>query len=299
MILSTTNTTGAKIRAVISFLSSKVLAYSILGFLLGLAGNFFSLSPAVSGILNLLIAGFMIGVALEALKVHPFFRHFLLQPPKFVRKLVRENSKKEGVLAGVFLGASTVLIPCGTTQAMMALAVASQQPLTGMATLSAFTLGTVPLFLLFGLTASKLNGKYAKWMQKVIATILLVLAGYTILTSLRLFGINPQLLPVSTTNTKGVLSTKTDTKLQTVEITLTDGGYKPQRIVIEKGIPVEVTVINEEARGCIQSFVIPELKVREVVPLGKSIKIRFTPQRSGKIGFTCSMGMYYGEFLVQ
>lgn len=301
LLLSTKNSVLAKTYAIVSFLASKILAYSILGFALGLAGNFFTPSPKLSGILNLLVAGFMIGVALEALKVHPIFRYFLIQPPKFVRKLVKENSKKEGLLNGAILGASTILIPCGITQAMMALAVSSQNALNGMFILFAFILGTVPMFLLFGLTAARLDEKYSRVMRKIIAAVLIVFAFYTIFYSFRLLGIN-----IGSENAAGkteqqvvLMDTSSTDQLQTLSVFLTDRGYVPQRFVIKKGIPVELTVKNEEARGCIQGFVIPDLNIRKVVRLGESAKISFTPQKVGKIGFTCSMGMYYGEFIVQ
>jgi sulfite exporter TauE/SafE len=300
LLLATKNSTSSKVYALVSFLGSKLITYSLLGLVLGLAGNFFTPSPKLSGILNLIVAGFMIGVALEALKVHPIFRYFLLQPPKFVRKLVKENAKKEGLLNGAVLGASTVFIPCGITQAMMALAISSQNPLTGMATLFAFILGTIPLFLILGLTATKLNQRYSRLMSKAIAVVLLVLALYTILYSFRLLGFT-----VGTTSTgqavqpQNVLMESASSQVQTLNLGLTDRGYIPQSFVVKKGIPVELTITNTEARGCIQSFVIPDLNVRKLVRLGESTSISFTPQKVGKIGFTCSMGMYYGEINVQ
>ena len=300
LLLSTKQTANSKLYSIISFLGSKVAAYSILGLILGLAGNFFSPSPKFSGVLNLYIAGFMIGVALEALKVHPIFRYFIIQPPKFVRKFVKENSKKEGLLNGAVLGASTILIPCGVTQAMMALAVSSQSAVTGMSTMAAFTLGTVPMFLVFGLTATKLNEKYSQWISKTIAVVLLILAGYTIFNSFRLLGINLGSESKVAQNIQGVLmDTSTAGQVQKLSLSLTDGGYVPQSFTIKKGVPVELTVKNEEARGCIQAFVIPDLNIRKVVRLGEWTTINFTPQKVGKISFTCSMGMYYGEFIVQ
>jgi sulfite exporter TauE/SafE len=300
LLVSAKNSRAQKLYAIISFLGSKVLMYSLLGFALGLAGNFFTPSPKLSGFLNLLIAGFMIGVALEALKVHPIFRYFLLQPPKFVRKLVRQNSKKENVFNGAVLGASTILIPCGTTQAMMALAVSSQNAFSGMSTLAAFTLGTVPMFLVFGLTATRLNEKYSRWMSKAIAVVLLVLAGYTILYSFRLMGIttgsgNRSEL-ADTVNI--VTDSNTLGQVQKLNVSLTDSGYVPQKFTVKKGVPVQLTVTNREARGCIQAFVIPDLNIRRTIRQGAWSTIDFTPQKAGKISFTCSMGMYYGEINV-
>jgi sulfite exporter TauE/SafE len=301
LLLSTKSSAVAKTYALVSFLGSKLLAYSLLGLILGLAGNFFTPSPKLSGVLNLLIAGFMIGVALEALKVHPIFRYFIIQPPKFVRKLIKDNSKKEGLLNGAVLGASTVFIPCGITQAMMALAISSQSPLIGMSTMFAFILGTIPMFLVLGLTATKLNEKYSQLMSKIIAVVLLILACYTIFYSVRLLGYNIGAVKNTGQTEKQEVLTETSStdQLQTLSLFLTDQGYVPQRFIIKKGIPVELTIKNEEARGCIQGFVVPDLNIRKVVRLGKSEKVTFTPQKAGKISFTCSMGMYYGEFIVQ
>ena len=301
LLLSAKNSTLSKTHAIVSFLASKIIVYSVLGFVLGLAGNFFTPSPKLSGVLNILIAGFMLGVAMEALKIHPIFRYFLIQPPKFIRKLIKENTKKEGLLNGAILGASTVLIPCGITQAMMALAISSQSALSGMLTLAAFTMGTVPMFLIIGLTATKLNEKYSRLMSKVIAVVLIILAFYTIFYSFRLLGFNvePSVGTDKAERHEVLMDTASTDQLQVLSLFLTDQGYVPQRFVIKKGIPVELTLKNEEARGCIQSFVIPDLNIRKIVRLGESEKISFTPQKTGKIGFTCSMGMYYGEFIVQ
>lgn len=300
LLVSSKNSGSQKIHSIVSFLASKIFAYSMVGLALGLAGNFFSPSPKLSGILNIMIAVFMVGVALETLKVHPFFRHFLLQPPKFVRKMVRENSRKEGVFTGATLGASTVLIPCGTTQAMMALAISSQSGLTGMATLAAFTLGTVPMFLLFGLTATRLSEKYSRLMSKAIGIVLLILAGYTVFYSFRLLGFNPSIKGAETAGTQvKAADTGRDQEIQKIKVTLTDRGYEPQRFVVKKGVPVQFTISNEGAGGCIQAFVIPDLNIRKIVRMGEWTTVNFTPQKTGKIGFTCSMGMYYGEISVQ
>lgn len=301
LILQTKEGVGSKIQAISSFLTAKVISHALLGLLLGLAGEIATPSVKISAVINLAAAVFMIGIALETFKVHPIFRYFLLQPPKFVRKYFRVSTQRSGMFAGALLGAATVLIPCGTTQAMMALAVSSQNPITGMLTMSAFTLGTVPIFLFFGITASRLSQTYAEKIQKAIALILLVLASYTLMHALRLFGINPttlltnQGMPAEVS----VLSDTANNKTQKVYIELTDQNYVPQRVSVKKGIPVELTVINNQAWGCIQAFVIPSLNVRRNIPPGQSVTINFTPDRPGKIGFTCSMGMYYGELVVQ
>ncbi len=301
LILQTKEDGGSKTKAIMAFLVAKIASYSVLGLILGLVGEALSPSIKLSALIYLAASIFMTGLALETFKVHPIFRYFILQPPKFVRRYFRNNSQRSGVFAGGLLGAATVLIPCGTTQAMMALAVSSQNPVTGMLTMTSFTLGTVPIFLVFGLTAARLSQTHAEKIQKAIAIALLVLAGYTLIYSLRLFGLNPiSFLENRNQTTENIIASGYSAgSNQEVQIELTDRGYIPQRVSVKKGIPVELTIVNNQAWGCIQAFVIPSLNIRRTIPPGESTVITFTPSKSGKIGFTCSMGMYYGELIVQ
>lgn len=301
LILQTKEGGGSRVQAIVSFLLAKITSYALLGFLLGLAGEAVSPSIKLSAFIYLAAAIFMTGIALETFKVHPIFRYFLLQPPKVIRKYFRSNSQRSGMFAGGLLGAATVLIPCGTTQAMMALAVSSQNPVTGMLTMATFILGTVPIFLVFGLTATRLSQGHAQKIQKAIAVVLLILAGYTFIYSLRLFGLNPTAFLHSRKQSveSSIVPGYSSGASQKVQIELTGQGYVPQRLAVKQGVPVELTVINNEAWSCIQAFVIPSLNIRRTIPPGESTVITFTPDKPGKVGFTCSMGMYYGELIVQ
>lgn len=62
---------------------------------------------------------FMVGTALNMLNVHPIFRYFIIPPPRFITRKIRNQSKSQDVFAPALLGAFTVFIPCGATQAMM------------------------------------------------------------------------------------------------------------------------------------------------------------------------------------
>ena len=62
----------------------------------------------------------MIGNALRMFNVHPIFRYFSVEPPKFITRYIRRTAKGTDTATPLFLGALTVFIPCGVTQAMMA-----------------------------------------------------------------------------------------------------------------------------------------------------------------------------------
>src|ERR1051326_7611724 len=101
---------------ILLFLIAKVIAYTILGALLGLLGSYLTLSPATRAIFMILIGIFMIGNALRMFNVHPIFRYFSIEPPKFITRYIRRTAKGADTFTPLFLGALTVFIPCGVTQ---------------------------------------------------------------------------------------------------------------------------------------------------------------------------------------
>ncbi|MDO8507442.1 MAG: sulfite exporter TauE/SafE family protein [bacterium] len=302
-----------KARPVILFLIAKLVAYTILGFLLGFFGSFISLSPAVRGWLQILIGIFMVGLALNILNVHPIFRYFSIQPPKFIRKFVRKQTKNSGDLGAIFMGALTVLLPCAITQAMMLLAISSGSGISGAAIMFSFVLGTSPLFFILGYTASTLTEKWSAIFQKVVAVLVLFVAVFTILTGTTLAGISLSLknddssvapcqgsnCPTSEGGNSSDSSAQTVNGVQEVTINLTDNGYQPDSIKLKKGVPTKVTLKTSGTLGCIRAFVVPSLNIQKVLPKTGTDSFEFTPDKTGTINFTCSMGMYKGEFVVE
>src|SRR5258708_5102702 len=175
---------------ILSFLGAKLVAYTVLGLLLGLLGSAFQLSLEVRTILQFVVAIFMIGTALNILNVHPIFRYFVIQPPRFLTRLVRKQSKSNDIFAPATLGAFTVFIPCGTTQAMMALAIASGKPIYGAAILFSFILGTSPIFFVLGYFATKLGDTLHQKFMRFAAFAIVLLALWNVNTAIVLSGSN-------------------------------------------------------------------------------------------------------------
>jgi sulfite exporter TauE/SafE len=173
------------------FLAAKVVAYTLLGFLLGALGTVLQLTPMMRAILLVAIGIFMVGNALRMFNIHPIFRIFALEPPKFVTRYIRKTAKKGGadLTTPVFLGALTVLIPCGVTQAMMAVAIGTGDPLQGAMLMLAFTLGTSPVFFAVAYLTTQIGARLEKWFMRFVATVVLVLGILTYISGLRLAGI--------------------------------------------------------------------------------------------------------------
>lgn len=289
-------TKAGRLRGISLFLLSKLIAYTILGLILGILGEVFALTPRVLGGLNIFIALFMLGIALETLKVHPIFKIFLLQPPKFLRRLIFKHENNKGDFAAILLGLFTILIPCGVTQAMMALAVSSGKPLVGATTMFFFVLGTIPVFFTLAYFATQIGEQFKNIFYKIVAIFLIVLSIYTFTNGLRLMGVNLSLKKPTAPAQESVVTDN----VQKITIKLDNSqGYIPNSIKIKKDIPVELSVYANGATTCVRVFVVPSLKVNKVVPESEPLIIKFTPKKTGVIPFTCSMGMYNGQLIVE
>lgn len=69
-------------RPIALFLGAKLVAYTLLGALLGWLGSVLQLTPTVRGILQIAIGIYMVGNALRMFEVHPIFRYFVFEPPR-------------------------------------------------------------------------------------------------------------------------------------------------------------------------------------------------------------------------
>jgi sulfite exporter TauE/SafE len=174
---------------ILLFLIAKIVAYTLLGFLLGGLGSMLQLTPFMRGILQLTIGLFMIGTALRMFNVHPIFRLFALEPPAFLTRYIRKTARTNTTtLTPIFLGALTVFIPCGVTQAMMALAIGTGSPIAGAAIMAAFILGTCPVFFALAYVATRLGKRLERGVLQVVGAIVLLLGVLAFDSGLNLLG---------------------------------------------------------------------------------------------------------------
>ena len=307
------------------FLFAKLVAYTILGFLLGALGSVFYLSPFTRGILQVAIGIFMVGNALRMFNVHPIFRYFSFEPPSSVTRFIRRTTKRQSsAVTPLFLGALTVLIPCAVTQTMMALAVASGDPQMGAVIMFAFILGTTPIF--FGLTylATRLGSLFEKSFTRVVAVVLLILGIWTVDTGLNLMG-----SPVSLTRIPQLIAEAASPRVDTspgglhviapaggssgliqqdaapqssdvLNISVEDSGYSPQRLRAPAETPVKINLTTAGTYSCARAFTIPALNVSRLLPASGTETLEIPPQKAGtRLQFVCSMGMYSGVIIFQ
>ena len=301
---------------ILLFLGAKLVAYTLLGALLGLFGSWISLSPTMRGWLQIFIGLFMLGMALQMLDVHPIFRYLVIQPPKGIQRFIRQSSKADDALTPLFLGALTVFIPCGVTQAMQLLALGSGSPTQGALIMFAFVLGTSPIFYLLGLATARLSSAWEGTFMQAAAIAIILMALYSMLSGSRLLGYqiglgnpiemansNMQATPIPLLDNGEVQMTGLAARnlpqinadgYQEVKIAALNSGYEPTQLELRAGVPARITLVTNETYSCSRAFVIPALGVERVLPETGNEVIELMPQEIGSIPFTCSMGMYSG-----
>lgn len=280
---------------IMSFLIAKLIAYTILGLLLGWLGSVVSLTLNAQLVMQVIVVVFMLGTALNILEAHPIFRYFAIQPPRFLTRFIRSQSKSSDVFAPGVLGALTVFIPCGTTQAMMALAIASASPVTGALILFAFVLGTSPLFFSLGYFATRLGEAMQRKFMRFAAFALIVLALFNLNGAIALTGSSFTLSGLFSNSERNSQNKLPGNPVSEATIEFYPYSYSPNTITVATSSKVKLNLKNSLGRGCIQAFTIPKLGIQKIVPIGTSQSIEFTtPKNPTRLVFTCSMGMYSG-----
>lgn len=288
---------------ILSFVIAKLIAYTVFGFFLGWLGSLLDLSLQIRIILQAAVVAFMFGTALNLLHVHPLFRYFLIQPPRFLTRFIRKQSKNDNIFTPALLGAFTIFIPCGTTQAIMALAVASGNPMMGALIMFVFILGTSPLFFILGLLTVTLGDVLQKRFMKVAAFALILLALFNLDATIALTGSQHTIRNFLKEGFCLVSYCKDDYNLLAPvteqNIVISARGYSPNYFSVKAGSKVILHLINQGALNCAQAFTIPSLKIQKLVQNNKTGDITFVaPSTTGRITFTCSMGMYPGAIEV-
>jgi plastocyanin domain-containing protein len=163
-----------------------------------------------------------------------------------------------------------------------------------------FALGTAPGLLGVGGLASAVKGAFAKRFFKFAGILVIFLAMFNIsngynLTGGQVFTSSEQ--SVAANKQISDPNVKMENGVQVVSMKEVSSGYSPNKFTIKKGVPVRWEIDAQAPNSCASSLVSAKLNVRKTLVAGKNV-IEFTPTESGKIPFSCSMGMYTGSFNV-
>lgn len=297
---------------VMLFLVSKLCAYTVLGFLLGWIGAKLQLTLTIRLIFQGLAALFMFGTAMNLLNIHPLFRYLIIQPPRFVRKWLKNTTQGEAFFTPAVLGLMTIFIPCGVTQSMEVLAISSGNPWVGAITMGVFVLGTSPLFVMIGVATAKLSDTFQDRFMKFAALALIYLSVVsmngilvvlnspitlsTLTSPITYFFSDERFAAGSVATRNNVVQIQNN--VQQVVIHVTDKGYEPNVFQVKAGVLVQLTVSTNNTYSCASTFLMKAFHISLQLGPTDTQTVSFTPTVPGEYPFNCSMGMYKGVMQV-
>lgn len=288
------------------FLVAKVITYTLLGALLGWLGSFLALSPTTRAFLMIAIGVFMIGNAMRMFNAHPIFRYFSVEPPKFITRYIRRTAKGTDTFTPLFLGALTVFIPCGVTQAMMATALGTGSALMGAALMLAFTLGTSPVFFIVAYLATELGSRLEKFFMRFVAVVVLILGFTTFNSGLNVLGsplsfqnLTRNLFPSNSESAPVAAAPQSFPEGELI-LNVSNNGYFPRTLKAPAGKDFTLNLVTNQTYSCARDFVIPALDYYQLLPDTGAVQVTIPAQKAGStLFFTCSMGMYTGQIVFQ
>ena len=82
------------------------------------------------------------------------------------------------------------------------------------------------------------------------------------------------------------------------EIAVTDAGFEPSRLKIQKGEKVRFLVTRKTDSTCAKEIVIKQHAIEKKLPLGETVTVEFTPKASGEVRYACGMDHIAGVLFV-
>ena len=74
-----------------------------------------------------------------------------------------------------------------------------------------------------------------------------------------------------------------------IALSVTEKGFEPSPVQIEKGKPVTLVVTRKTDQTCATELTLPEYKINQKLPLNQPVEITFTPDKAGELVYGCAM----------
>ena len=183
---------GDKIRPQLMFHGGRIVAFFVLGGVIGAIGSAFTLGTTGTFILSLVIAIVMIILGINLLDVFPWAKRLQPSMPKFLSKHAIGVSKFNHTLTPLLVGVATFFLPCGFTQSMQLYALTTGSFLSGGLTMLSFALGTLPVLALISFSSFSIqNSKKSGIFFKSAGLIVILFALFNLINALVVIGAIP------------------------------------------------------------------------------------------------------------
>jgi plastocyanin domain-containing protein len=182
---------------------------------------------------------------------------------------------------------------------MQIYALSAGSPSAGAFSMMVFGLGTFPLMFGLGSLSTIMSRKFTSKVMTAGAALVVVLGVSVTLQGLPLQSgkfIGLEQLPVAQNSSEDTNPTAQN-DVQSVNSSIYRGRYPA--ITVKVGVPVKWTITAPKGsiNGCNHILQIPKLGIQKQLETGDNV-IEFTPSETGKIPYSCWMGMIRSSITV-
>lgn len=274
----------------------RLATFFLLGGLLGFAGGRLNIDGRFLSFYLILISLVLAWLGLNILGVLPSIAFLGIRMPKGVMNVWQKLKETDGHWSIILLGALTFFLPCGFTQSMQILALASGNFWLGGGILFFFALGTLPVLFLFGTTIRWAKNQGWKFFQRAVGLLILFSAFFTLSSGQALLQSKKTEDPLLSSNSLE----KENESVQIVRMKITASGFEPNVLKIKAGIPIKWIIQGDAATGCTNKIIIPGLGIeKNILPGENEIIFNINEKKGAEIPFSCWMGMVRGKFVVE
>lgn len=284
-----------KLRPHLLFNAGRLAGFAAFGALLGVIGERVSISPTLNGLLVVVIGLVMLGLGVNLLHILP--KNLPLPaPPKSWTRAIHRLTESERPAVPFGLGAATFFLPCGFTQAVQLYALTLGDPVQSAAIMSVFALGTLPALLGIGIFTSVARGQVLTRFGQVAGAFVLLLGVANLQNGSALLDWR---LPAPRERAPVAVSAPIPQNgRQVIAMNVTSyGTYEPSTLTVTEGVPVTWNIEGADFMGCASTLVLRAFGVSTTLRPGPNT-VTFTPTKTGRYTFSCSMGMVRGTMNV-
>lgn len=183
---------GNNLKPQLYFHVGRLVAFFVLGGVIGLIGSAFTLGPTATIISSVVIGLVMLVLGINLLDTFSWAKRFSPSMPKALAKRAQSTANLNHSLTPMLVGIATFFLPCGFTQSMQLYTLTTGSFLSGALTMFTFALGTLPVLALVSFSSlSVKDSPKAGIFFKTAGLIVILFALFNLINSMVVAGIIP------------------------------------------------------------------------------------------------------------
>ncbi len=180
---------GRGVRPQILFHGGRLVAFFLLGGVIGAVGSVFALGSTGTFIITFIVALTLLVLGLNLLDIFPWTKKLLPTLPSSLNKRVKRMKGVNSTFMPFLIGALTFILPCGFTQSMQLYTLSTGSFLEGGLTMLVFALGTLPVLALISFGSLSIKKMQTGVFYKTAGLVVVFFGLFNLMNSLVGFGV--------------------------------------------------------------------------------------------------------------